>query len=258
MSVSRDIVATWRRPRDPRDFPILSREVNGKPLVYLDNGASAQKPQVVIDAVTRAYAMEYANVHAACTTCRTSRPRNTRRCAAPSRASSARMRRDRLHLRHDRGDQPRGLWLGHAADAGGRRDRAVVMEHHANIVPWHFLRERQGVVLKWVDVDANGDLDPQAVIDAIGPKTKLVAITHMSNVLGTKVDVKAIVDAAHAGRAGAGRRQPGGGAHARRRGARLRFLRDHRPQALWPLGSGAIYIRANGWTRCAPSSAAAT
>ena len=73
-----------------------------------------------------------------------------------------------------------------------------IMEHHANIVPWHFLRERQGVVIKWVDVDANGDLDPQKVIDAIGPKTKLVAITHMSNVLGTVVDVKTITAAAHA------------------------------------------------------------
>ncbi|HCI06648.1 MAG TPA: cysteine desulfurase, partial [Sulfitobacter sp.] len=62
-----------------------------------------------------------------------------------------------------------------------------VMEHHANIVPWHFLRERQGVVIKWVDVDATGALDPQAVLDAITPKTKLIAITHMSNVLGTKV-----------------------------------------------------------------------
>jgi len=72
-----------------------------------------------------------------------------------------------------------------------------VMEHHANIVPWHFLRERQGVNLSWVDVDATGHLDPQKVIDAIGPKTKLVAITHLSNVLGTKVDVKAICDAAH-------------------------------------------------------------
>jgi len=72
-----------------------------------------------------------------------------------------------------------------------------IMEHHANIVPWHFLRERQGVVLKWVDVDANGDLDPQRVIDAIGPRTKLVAITHLSNVLGTVVDVKAITAAAH-------------------------------------------------------------
>jgi cysteine desulfurase/selenocysteine lyase len=73
-----------------------------------------------------------------------------------------------------------------------------IMEHHANIVPWHFLRERQGVVLKWVEVDAKGDLDPQAVIDAIGPRTRLVAITHMSNVLGTVVDVKSICAAAHA------------------------------------------------------------
>ncbi len=67
-----------------------------------------------------------------------------------------------------------------------------VMEHHANIVPWHFLRERQGVVLKWVDVDSTGALDPQAVLDAIGPNTKLIAITHLSNVLGTVVDVKSI------------------------------------------------------------------
>ena len=72
-----------------------------------------------------------------------------------------------------------------------------VAEHHANIVPWHFLRERQGIVLRWVDVDAAGDLDPQAVVDAIGPKTKLVAISHMSNVLGTIFDVKSIIDAAH-------------------------------------------------------------
>ena len=74
----------------------------------------------------------------------------------------------------------------------------TIAEHHANIVPWHFLRERQGVVLKWVDVDANGDLDPQAVIDAIGPRTKLVAMSHMSNVLGTVFDVKPVIDAAHA------------------------------------------------------------
>lgn len=73
-----------------------------------------------------------------------------------------------------------------------------VMEHHANIVPWHFLRERQGVVLKWVDVDSTGALDPQAVIDAIGPKTKLIAITHLSNVLGTRVDVKTITAEAQA------------------------------------------------------------
>lgn len=73
-----------------------------------------------------------------------------------------------------------------------------IMEHHANIVPWHFLRERLGVTIKWVDVDANGDLDPQKFIDAIGPKTKLAAVTHMSNVLGTVVDVKSITAGAHA------------------------------------------------------------
>ena len=72
------------------------------------------------------------------------------------------------------------------------------MEHHANIVPWHFLRERLGVVLKWVEIDANGDLDPQAVLDAIGPRTRLVAITHMSNVLGSVVDVKSICSGAGA------------------------------------------------------------
>lgn len=66
------------------------------------------------------------------------------------------------------------------------------MEHHANIIPWHFLRERQGVIIKWVDTDDNGDLDAQSVIDAISPKTKLIAITQMSNVLGTVVDVKEI------------------------------------------------------------------
>jgi cysteine desulfurase/selenocysteine lyase len=72
-----------------------------------------------------------------------------------------------------------------------------IMEHHANIVPWHFLRERQGVVIKWVEVDQNGDLDPEAVLAAIGPRTRLVAVTHMSNVLGTVVDVAAICKGAH-------------------------------------------------------------
>jgi cysteine desulfurase/selenocysteine lyase len=121
----------------------------------------------------------------------------------------------------------------------------TVAEHHANIVPWHFLRERQGVVLKWVDVDANGDLDPQAVIDAIGPKTKLVAITHMSNVLGTVFDVKTDHRRGPcAGRSGAGRRQPGGGAHAgQRRRARRDFYAITGHKLYGPSGSGAIHIK---------------
>ncbi len=176
------------------DFPILAREVNGKPLVYLDNGASAQKPQVVIDAVTRAYAQEYANVH---------RGLHFLSNLATEKYESVRgVVRRFLNAAHEdeivfTSGTTEGINLvsyGWAAPRFEAGDEIVlsIMEHHANIVPWHFLRERQGVVLKWVDVDANGDLDPEAVIRAIGPRTKLVAVTHMSNVLGTVVDVKAI------------------------------------------------------------------
>ncbi|MGF1657879.1 MAG: cysteine desulfurase [Rubrimonas sp.] len=177
-----------------RDFPILSRKVHGKPLIYLDNGASAQKPQDVIDAVTRAYAEEYANVH---------RGLHYLSNLATEKYEAVRGKIARfLGAAHE--DE---IWFTPGATFGinevmqawaaprfepGDEIVLSVMEHHANIVPWHFLRERQGAVLKWVDVDARGDLDPQAVIDAIGPRTKLVALTHMSNVLGTVVDVKTI------------------------------------------------------------------
>ncbi|MFD0980683.1 cysteine desulfurase [Tropicimonas aquimaris] len=183
-----------------RDFPILSRKINGRPLVYLDNGASAQKPQAVIDAVTRGYAEEYANVH---------RGLHTLSNIATEKYEAVRGIVARfLGVADEReivmtSGSTEGInlvaygWAAPRLEAG---DEIVlsVMEHHANIVPWHFLRERQGVVLKWVDVDINGDLDPQAVIDAIGPRTKLVALTHMSNVLGTMVDAAAVVDGAHA------------------------------------------------------------
>ena len=137
----------------------------------------------------------------------------------------------------------------------------IVMEHHANIVPWHFLRERQGVVLKWVDVDAHGALDPQAVIDAIGPQTKLVAITHLSNVLGTVVDVKAICAGAHA--KGVPVLVDGSQAavhmpvDVQEIGCDFYAITGHKLYG--PSGSGAIYIRARAaWPRCAPSWAAAT
>lgn len=182
------------------DFPILGRQVNGKPLVYLDNGASAQKPQVVIDAVTRGYAEEYANVHRGLHTLSTIstekyeavRGKVARFLNAPSEDNIV------FNSGTTEGiNMVSYAWASQHLQAG---DEIVlsIMEHHANIVPWHFLRERQGVKLTWVDVDANGDLDPQAVIDAIGPRTKLVAVTHMSNVLGTVVDVKSICAAARA------------------------------------------------------------
>ncbi|MDE3081197.1 MAG: cysteine desulfurase [Paracoccaceae bacterium] len=183
-----------------RDFPILAREVNGKPLVYLDNGASAQKPQVVIDAIMQAYSMEYANVHRGLhylSNHATERYEAVRGIIARFLNAAS---EDEIVFTSGATEGINLVSYGWAAPRFQPGDEVVlsIMEHHANIVPWHFLRERQGVVLKWVDVDANGDLDPQAVIDAIGPKTKLVAITHMSNVLGTKVDVAAICAAARA------------------------------------------------------------
>ena len=182
------------------DFPILSTKVNGKPLVYLDSGASAQKPQVVIDAITRGYAEEYANVHRglhylsnlATDKYESVRGKIARFLNAPSE--------DEIVLNSGTTEGINMVAYGWAMPRMQAGDEIIlsVMEHHANIVPWHFLRERQGVVIKWVDVDANGDLDPQQVLDAIGPKTKLIAITHMSNVLGTVIDVKAITQGAHA------------------------------------------------------------
>lgn len=181
-------------------FPILSRQVNGKPLVYLDNGASAQKPQVVIDAITTAYSSEYANVH---------RGLHTLSTIATEKYEAVRGTIARFLNAPD----PDGIiftsgtteainlvsyaWAAPRFEAG---DEIVltILEHHANIVPWHFLRERLGVVLKWVDCDAQGKVDPQAVIDAIGPRTRLVAVTQMSNVTGTRVDVTAICAGARA------------------------------------------------------------
>lgn len=177
-----------------RDFPILAREVNGRPLVYLDNGASAQKPQAVIDAVTHAYAMEYANVHRglhylsnlATENYEAVRGKIARFLGAPSEEEIVFTTGTTMGI-----NLVAQSW---AAPRLGAGDEIVlsVMEHHANIVPWHFLRERQGVALKWVEPDERGDLPAERVLEAVGPRTRLIAITHMSNVLGTRVDVAAI------------------------------------------------------------------
>ncbi|MDP3263479.1 MAG: cysteine desulfurase [Tabrizicola sp.] len=176
------------------DFPILARQINGRPLVYLDNGASAQKPQVVIDAMTQSYSHDYANVHRGLHTLSTIateayegvRGKIARFLNAPSE--------DEIVFTTGTTEAINLVSYAWAAPRLQAGDEIIlsIMEHHANIVPWHFLRERQGVVLKWVDIDANGDLDPQAVLDAMTPRTKLIAVTHMSNVLGTVVDVATI------------------------------------------------------------------
>jgi cysteine desulfurase/selenocysteine lyase len=176
------------------DFPILSREVNGQPLVYLDNGASSQKPQVVIDAVTQGYAHEYANVHRGLhylSNLATDKYEAVRGIVARFLNAAD---ESEIVLNSGTTEGINAVAYGWAMENLTAGDEIIlsVMEHHANIVPWHFLRERYGVVLKWVDIDAQGNLDPQAVIDAISERSKLIAITHMSNVLGSVVDVKTI------------------------------------------------------------------
>ena len=182
------------------DFPILSRQVNGKPLVYLDNGASAQKPRAVIDAMSHAYSMEYANVHRGLhwlSNTATEAYEGVRgKLARFLNAASE----DEIVFTTGATEGINLVSYAWAAPNLRPGDEIIlsILEHHANIVPWHFLRERQGIVLKWVETDANGDLDPQAVLDAIGPRTKLIAVSHMSNVLGTVVDVAAICQGARA------------------------------------------------------------
>ena len=173
-----------------QDFPILSREVHGKPLVYLDNGASAQKPQVVIDAVTKAYGEEYSNVHRGLHFLSNLATENYEAVREKLRAFLNAEKQEEILFTTGSTEGFNLISYGWAAPQLQAGDEIIlsVMEHHANIVPWHFLRERQGVVLKWVDVDATGALDPQAVIDAITPKTKLIALTHVSNVLGAAID----------------------------------------------------------------------
>lgn len=183
-----------------KDFPILSREVHGRPLVYLDNGASAQKPQVVIDAVTKAYAEEYANVHRGLHFLSNLATENYE--AVRGKIAGFLNAPDENEVIFTTGSTM-GLnmvahsWAAPRIEAG---DEIILteLEHHANIVPWHFLRERQGAVLKWIEVEPDGSIDEQKVIDAIGPKTKLIAITHMSNVTGAVIDVKTIAAEAHA------------------------------------------------------------
>ena len=182
------------------DFPILSRTVNNKPLVYLDNGASAQKPRVVIDAITKAYSEEYANVHRGLHTLSTIATEKYEGVRSTVQRFLNAGSEDEIIMNSGTTEGINLVAYSWAMPRMAAGDEIIlsVMEHHANIVPWHFLRERQGVKLVWVDVDETGALDPQKVLDAITPKTKLIAVTHLSNVLGTRVDVKTITSGAHA------------------------------------------------------------
>ena len=181
------------------DFPILFREVYGKPLVYLDNGASAQKPRAVIDAMSEAYTLEYANVH--------------RGLHYLSNAATAAYEKARTTVAGfiNAGSDAEVIFTRNATEAInlvassfgashiGQGDEIVlsIMEHHSNIVPWHFHRERKGAVIKWVPVSQDGEFDLEALEKLLTKRTKIVAITHMSNVLGTIVPIKEVVRIAH-------------------------------------------------------------
>lgn len=183
-----------------RDFPALAMQVYGKPLVYLDNAASAQKPQVVLDRMTQAYTSEYANVHrglhylanAATEAYEGGRTKVAQFINAPrtEEVIFTRNATEAINL-------VASSWGGPNIKEG---DEIVlsIMEHHSNIVPWHFLRERQGAVIKWAPVDDEGNFLIDEFEKLLTPKTKLVAITQMSNALGTIVPVKDVVKLAHA------------------------------------------------------------
>jgi len=181
------------------EFPILSREVYGKPLVFLDNGASAQKPKCVLEAVRQSYEEEYANVH---------RGLHYLSNTATQRFEDAR-ESVRSFLKAPSTDQI--VFTSNATEALnlvaqsfggmvlGEGDEIVlsIMEHHSNIVPWNFHRERNGVVIKWSPVDDEGNFLLEEFEKLLSSRTKIVSITHMSNALGTIVPIKEIIRIAH-------------------------------------------------------------
>ena len=186
-------------PHSVRDqFPILSRQVNGCPLVYLDNAASAQKPNAVIDTMSDRMRQSYANVHRGLHTM----ANETTEAYEAARAKVAGF----LNASPDEivftrgGTEAINLVAGSLGVSMTAGDEIIVteMEHHSNIVPWHLLRERKGVVLRFARVADDGSLDVEHLISLLGPRTRLVALTQMSNVLGTINPVKAVSEAAHA------------------------------------------------------------
>ncbi len=182
-----------------KDFPILSREVYGKPLVYLDNGASAQKPKAVIDAVTKAYSEEYANVHRGLHYLSNTATDNYEAAREKVRRFLNAKSVDEVVFTKSTTEAINLVSYGLGPETFGEGDEIVlsIMEHHSNIVPWHFHRERHGSRLKWVYVREDGSFDLDAFADALSDRTKLVAVTHMSNVLGTVVPVKEVCRIAH-------------------------------------------------------------
>ncbi len=180
------------------DFPILKQEVNGKPLVYLDNGASSQKPQVVIDAISKYYSEINANIH---------RGVHTLSQKATDAYEEARKKlQAHFNAKHDfeilftKGTTDAiNLVANGFTTLLNKGDEVIVsyLEHHSNIVPWQMLCERTGAVLKVIPMNEKGELLMDAYDLLLSDKTKLVAVNHVSNALGTINPIKYIIDKAH-------------------------------------------------------------
>ena len=182
------------------DFPALAMQVYGKPLVYLDNAATAQKPRAVLDALLGSYEREYANVHRGL------------HFLANEATEAYEGARETARRFINAGRKEEIVFTRNATEAinlvaytfGRERIKAgdeivlSIMEHHSNIVPWHFLRERYGAVIKWAPIDDEGNFLIDEFEKLLGPKTKMVAITQMSNALGSPVPIKEVVRLAHA------------------------------------------------------------
>jgi cysteine desulfurase/selenocysteine lyase len=182
------------------EFPALAMQVYGKPLVYLDNAASAQKPKPVLDRLQKAYTEQYANVHRGLHYLANEATEAYEGARETVRAFLNAERKEEIVFTRNATEAINlvAYTFGRERIKPGDEIVLSIMEHHSNIVPWHFLRERQGAVIKWAPIDEEGNFLIDEFEKLLGPRTKMVAITHMSNALGTVVPVKEVVKLAHA------------------------------------------------------------
>lgn len=182
-----------------RDFPILSRTIYGKPLVYLDNGASAQKPKAVIDAINRAYGEEYANVHRGLHYLSNTATESYEEARETVRRFLNAERVEEIIFTRNATEAINLVADSYGRMAIGEGDEIIlsIMEHHSNIVPWNFLRERKGAVIRWAPIADDGTFLLDEFEKLLSPRTRIVALTQMSNVLGTVVPIKEICRMAH-------------------------------------------------------------
>jgi cysteine desulfurase / selenocysteine lyase len=191
---------TYDVSRIREDFPILAMRVYGKPLVYLDNAASAQKPKAVLERLQRAYICEYANVHRGLHYLANAATEAYEDAREKVRAFLNAARKEEIIFTRNATEAINlvAYTFGRERIKPGDEIVLSIMEHHSNVVPWHFLRERHGAVIKWAPVDDDGNFLLDEFERLLTARTRLVAITHMSNMLGTLVPAKEVVRLAHA------------------------------------------------------------